>query len=96
MTETKSKKRKVKAEPKLEATPTVTKFNIPARYIWGESPLKIASNAAAPKTLKALSCDNHLEGVVVGDFIVICNEGCEDTFILHKDVVAELNATVNG
>lgn len=86
----KPKRKKAKAEAKLEVVAPVTQFKIPTRYIWGESPLEIASNADAPKTLKALTPDTHLEGTVIGDFVVVRNDGCDETFILHKDVVKEL------
>lgn len=86
----KSKTKKVKAEPKLEKTAPVTQFKIPARYKWAETPLGIASQANAEAELRKLTADTFLEGVVVGDFVAVRNQDCDETFILHKDVLREL------
>jgi hypothetical protein len=84
------KKRKTKAEPKLEKVAPVTQFKIPARYEWGTSPLEIVSEAKAEDNIKAKSPDTTLEGAIVGDFVVVRNQDCDETFILHKDVLKEL------
>lgn len=82
-------KPKTKAEPKVQRTTPVTQLKIPARHAYGESPLEIAAEDAA--AIKKMPVEPHLEGVIVGDFLVVCNNiGCDGTFIIHKDVLREL------
>ncbi len=90
MPEKKPKPKKTKVEPKLVKTTPVTQFKIPARYVWGESPLELAGANDAEKTIKAKKPDANLQGTVVGEFVCIRNEDCDETFIIHKDVLAEL------
>jgi len=83
-------KPKAKAEAKLETTKPVTQFRIPSRYEYAESPLEIASRKNAEKEIKAEASDTYLEGVVIGEFVAVRNEGCDETFIIHKDVLRAL------
>lgn len=90
MAESKPKRATKKAEPKLEKTAPVTQFRIPSRYEYAEAPLEIASRKDAEKSIKDEKPNTYLEGVVVGEFVAVRNEGCDETFIIHKDVLREL------
>jgi hypothetical protein len=87
---TKSKK----AEAKLVRTKPIVALTIPARYKYGVSPAYTASQPDALKDIAKLKTDHKLEGCVIGDYLAIQNAGCEETFILHKDVVKELAEAV--
>lgn len=87
-------KRRPKAEPKLVRTAPVTQFKIPARYQYGFSPLEVVSESTEAE-IKKRAADVMLEGAVIGDFVAVRNEGCDETFILHKDVLKELVEATN-
>lgn len=90
MAETKKPKAKrAPAEKKIEASAAVTKLVIPARYEYGVSPLELAADYSN-KQIKDMACDAQLKAAVVGDFIAVQNSDCDDLFIIHKDVLAEL------
>lgn len=94
MAEKAKSKRKAKAEPKLVKTAPVTQFKIPARYQWGSSPLEVVSESTEAD-IKKQAADVTLEGAVIGDFVAVRNEGCDETFILHRDVLKELAEAAN-
>lgn len=84
-----TKARKPKAEPKLTKTAPVVQCKIPARYLWGETPLEAASIQTS-ETLGKLATDHTLEATTIGDFIAVRNEDCDETFVIHVDVLKEL------
>lgn len=92
----KKPKAKKAAEPKLQVQTPVTQIKIPARYEYGGNLVTIATDNTE-KDIAGFTPDAAtLNAVAIGDFLAVQNDGCDETFILHKDVLNELAGLVNG
>jgi hypothetical protein len=85
-----------KAEPKLQVQTPVTQIKIPARHEYERNLVTIATDNTEKDIAGFTPNAATLNAVAIGDFLAVQNDGCNETFILHKDVLNELAALVNG